>query len=64
MGGLLVKDQLLQLVPYSISHIWRLEQDGSFPRRVKIGKSRVAWLASEIEEWITERAEARGEKPE
>jgi hypothetical protein len=39
-----------------------LERAGQFPRRVQVGPNRVAWLASEIEEWIgsLERAELKG----
>ena len=56
---LLVENQLSNIVPYSRSHIWRLEQEGSFPKRIKIGQNRVAWLASEIDEWIEAKILAR-----
>lgn len=31
---------------------WRLERDGRYPRRKKIGLNAVGWKESEIEEWI------------
>ena len=34
--------------------IYRKMGDGSFPRAVKIGKSRVAWRQSDIAHWIAE----------
>lgn len=34
--------------------IYRKMGDGSFPRAVKIGKSRVAWRQSDIANWIAE----------
>lgn len=34
--------------------IYRKMGDGSFPRAVKIGKSRVAWRQSDIANWIEE----------
>jgi len=37
---------------------WRLEQAGSFPKRRKISTNAVAWLESEIHDWIAERAVA------
>ena len=37
----------------SVSTIKRLESEGHFPRRVQVTKARVAWLASEIDEWLT-----------
>jgi prophage regulatory protein len=48
-----------ELVPYSDMHIWRLEQAGTFPKRIKLGPNRVGWLLSEVEQWIEERAQAR-----
>ncbi|MEP1573893.1 helix-turn-helix transcriptional regulator [Roseibium album] len=47
--------QLAKIVPLSRSQIWRLEKDGRFPARIKIGHRKVAWRYSEIIEWI-ERA--------
>lgn len=39
-------------IPYSPQHIARLEAAGKFPKRITIGQNRVAWLLSEIEEWL------------
>ena len=47
------------LVPYSDMHVWRLEREGKFPKRIKIGANRVAWRLSEILAWIDEKADAR-----
>lgn len=46
-------------IPYVPQHIARLEKDGLFPKRLQLGANRVAWLCSEIEEWITARAQSR-----
>jgi len=46
-------------VPYSFAHIARLEAAGQFPKRVRIGACRVAWLAEEVEAWIDERIAKR-----
>jgi prophage regulatory protein len=35
-----------------------LYADDSFPKQIKIGKRSVAWIGSEIEEWIRGRVEA------
>lgn len=43
------------LVPYSRMHIWRLEKSGAFPRRLKLGRRRIAWRLSEISTWIDTR---------
>ncbi len=39
-------------VPYSFAHIARLEGAGDFPKRIKLGACRVAWIAEEVEFWI------------
>jgi prophage regulatory protein len=33
----------------------RLENVGQFPKRIRLGINRVAWLLSEIEAWVDER---------
>lgn len=39
----------------SESQILRLEQDGDFPPRRRIGDRSVAWLASEVIQWMRNR---------
>ena len=46
-------------IPYSAQHIARLEAAGKFPKRVRLGGNRVAWLMSEIDEWVTARISFR-----
>lgn len=48
-------------VPYSFAHIARLECAGNFPKRVKLGACRVAWVAEEVETWIEERVASRAQ---
>lgn len=43
----------------SPSTLLRLEAEGKFPKRVRIGAHSVAWLASEIHEHITKLAAER-----
>lgn len=40
----------------SRSQAARLEREGLFPRRRKLGKNSVGWLLSELETWISSRA--------
>ena len=59
---LLSKKQLKDLVLYSHQHIQRLENDGLFPKRVRLGHyrgSRVGWIESEVRAWLQERIEKR-----
>jgi len=46
-------------IPYSPQHIQRLENAGLFPKRVKLGRDRVAWLLSEVKAWVDERLAKR-----
>jgi prophage regulatory protein len=46
-------------VPYSFAHIARLEAAGQFPKRLRLGACRVAWLAAEVQNWIDERVALR-----
>jgi prophage regulatory protein len=45
---------------YSFAHIARLEAAGQFPKRVRLGACRVAWVAGELQDWIDERVAKRG----
>lgn len=46
-------------IAYSKVQLWRLERAGKFPLRVKLSPQRVAWIESEIDEWIAARIAAR-----
>ncbi|WP_247362762.1 MULTISPECIES: AlpA family phage regulatory protein [unclassified Bradyrhizobium] len=46
-------------IVYSKVQLWRLERAAKFPKRVKLSAQRVAWIESEIDEWIGERIAAR-----
>lgn len=46
-------------VPYTFQHIARLEAAGQFPKRVRLGACRVAWVAEEVQAWIDERVANR-----
>lgn len=47
--------ELIRMTGLSPSTIWRLEQEGEFPRRRKIGSSAIGWLESEIDDWLKTR---------
>jgi prophage regulatory protein len=50
---------LKTMIPYSRQHVARLETAGLFPKRVPLGQCRVAWLLSEVEQWIEARVANR-----
>lgn len=43
---------LKELISLSKSTVWRLEREGRFPRRRRLGMRAVGWLASEVQEWM------------
>lgn len=43
----------------SKSTIYQLMKDGAFPKQVNNGSRRVAWVAHEIDSWLSERINAR-----
>lgn len=57
---LIDRHELARRVPYSQSHIYRLERAGEFPRRIQIGANRVAWSEAEINAWIANKKQAKG----
>ncbi|MCF7981865.1 MAG: AlpA family phage regulatory protein [Pseudomonadales bacterium] len=67
MGALTKSQKLLrfpqvkELVGLSRSQIWRLEQQGHFPRRVQISNRAVGWKSGQIEEFINSRAAVKRE---
>ena len=59
---LLSKKQVKELVLYSYAHIDRLEEEGLFPRRVRLSHyrtGRVGWLEVEIFAWIESKLTER-----
>lgn len=57
----LSKKQVKELVTYSLAHTARLEAEGRFPKRVPIGRGRVAYVESEVQDWMASRVAARDE---
>ena len=38
---------------------WRLEKEGRFPKRIQLGTNSVGWIASELDAWISRKAQER-----
>lgn len=41
------------------STVYKYISDGNFPKPVSLGERNVAWLESEIQDWIMEKIEQR-----
>jgi len=46
-------------IRYSRRHLYTLETERKFPKRVPLGENRVGWIESEIDEWLNEKAARR-----
>jgi prophage regulatory protein len=53
------KPELLNMVGLSDPTIWRMEKNGTFPKRIRLGGNSCGWLENEITFWLSERAAAR-----
>ena len=51
-------------IAYSDCQLWRLWKAGKFPRPVKLGPGRNAWVEDEIDAWIDGRIVARDQHGE
>lgn len=55
-GKLLGVKTVVQKTSLSASTIRRLEMRGQFPERRRISVGRVAWLESEVDQWLENRS--------
>ena len=46
-------------IPWTRTHLRRLQRAGRFPHHVQLGERTIGWLADEIDGWLRARAAAR-----
>lgn len=51
--------ELRRLVDMSISHLNRIENEGIFPKRIKIGKRKIGWSLHEVIAWMEHQKDSR-----
>jgi prophage regulatory protein len=56
---LITLDEVIDRIPYSKVHIYRLMEQGKFPRSVAVGAQRIAFVEKEIDDWIASRMRDR-----
>ena len=59
MQKLMRLPEVRALTRRSRSVIYRDMDAGKFPKPVKLGDRAVAWIASEVEDWVNNRIKAR-----
>lgn len=63
IGPLLWLEDLRRYVPFSSTHLRRLEEKGQFPRRFYPTPGRCAWSRGEVEAWAAARLAERDTLP-
>jgi len=56
---ILTSKERREMVPYSDMQIWRMERNGTFPKRIQLGPKRVGWSQNEIMDRMEERKAER-----
>lgn len=51
-NALLGTEQVESLTGLTSDSLRRLETQGRFPRRVRVGERRIAWLRTDVERWL------------
>jgi predicted DNA-binding transcriptional regulator AlpA len=49
--------EVLRLVPLSRSQIYRLEKEGCFVKRLRIGKRKIGFSSTDLARWLEEKRE-------
>lgn len=50
--------EVIKLVGIKTTTIYKMANEGTFPRQVKLGARSVAWIKSEVLQWNQEKAQA------
>jgi prophage regulatory protein len=56
---ILRRAEVLSMVPLSDASLRRMEKDGRFPKRIRLGSQSYGWVENEVLDWIRSRMEAR-----
>lgn len=57
-------DELISKTGLGRSTIYRMIDKGEFPKPINITSNKVAWLQSEVTEWMKSKVEQRNNKTE
>lgn len=52
--------EVVQLLGISKPTVYRLMNEGEFPRPIRLSKARVAWLQADLETWLESRPTSEG----
>ena len=60
---ILRRKEVLGITGVSPSTLWRMEQDGRFPKRIALGPNCAGWLSNEVDAWYEDLAKNRDTAP-
>ena len=60
-AGFYGRADILKMVPFSNTTLWRIIRSNRFPAAVRISPGRVAWPREQVDRWIAERASTANE---
>ncbi|WP_259053393.1 helix-turn-helix transcriptional regulator [Methylohalomonas lacus] len=52
---LIRRPEVLKITGLSRSSLYERISEGAFPSPIRIGPNRVAWIASEVDQWVQDR---------
>jgi prophage regulatory protein len=56
---LIRRSDVQRMTGLGASSIYQLQREGNFPQSVQVSERRVAWVESEVSEWVSKRIAAR-----
>lgn len=59
MTKLMRLKEVMEMTGLSRSYVYQLMAEGDFPQSVSLGARAVAWVESEVQDWILERIARR-----
>ena len=57
-GGFYTRDEVLNIVPFSTTTLWRETRAGRFPRGVKLSPRRIGFPKAAVHRWLREKEAA------
>jgi prophage regulatory protein len=57
-GGFIRLRDVLKIIPFSRSTVWRKCQSGDFPAPVKLSERITAWRVTDIQTWLDSKGRA------
>lgn len=52
--------EVVDLLEISKPTVYRLMNEGEFPRPIRLSKARVAWLQADLDKWLESRPTSEG----